>query len=142
MSEAINDQLVVTSDTKHLMIVRDFVGRMIRQSLLANEEENKIILAVDEAVSNIIEHGYESGQEGSIEILITSDEKRFQIVIRDSGKVFDPDGISDPNIENHVARGKRRGLGIFLMRQIMDEVRYRFQDGSCNELTLVRYINS
>jgi serine/threonine-protein kinase RsbW len=68
MGESLKDRLVVTNDTKHLIVVRDFVSRLIRASRLAREEENKVILAVDEAVTNIIEHGYDEGAEGSIEI--------------------------------------------------------------------------
>ncbi len=140
MGEVLKDRLVVTSDTKYLMIVRDFVGRLIRRSRLPDDEENKIILAVDEAVSNIIEHGYDSKLEGSIEVEIEADDDQFKIIIRDSGKMFDPEGIQDPDIGDHVSAGRKRGLGIFLMRQIMDEVRYKFQDGVKNELTLVKYV--
>lgn len=140
MGEILRDRLVVTSDTKYLMLVRDFVSRLIRQSSLPYDEENKVILAVDEAVSNIIEHGYERGMEGSIEVEVEADDHQFKIIIRDTGKTFDPESIPDPDIGEHVASGKKRGLGIFLMRQIMDEVRYKFQDGVKNELTLVKYI--
>ena len=48
--------------------------------------------------------------------------------------------IPDPDMKEHVQRGHKKGLGIFLMRQIMDEVRYKFKDGVKNELTLVKFI--
>lgn len=140
MSETLKDHLVVGNDTKHLMVVRDFVTRLIRQSRLAREDENKVVLAVDEAVSNIIEHGYEEGAEGSIELEVEADDSQFKVVIRDTGRLFNPESIPDPNLKDHVQKGQKKGLGIFLMRQIMDEVRYKFKDGVKNELTLVKYV--
>lgn len=140
MEGMLKDRLVVTSDTKYLMVVRDFMIRIIRQSQLAREDENKITLAVDEAVTNIIEHGYQSGIDGRIEIEVEADESQFKIVIRDAGRTFDPEAVPEPDMTDHVAAGRKRGLGIFLMRQIMDEVRYRFKEGVENELTLVKYI--
>lgn len=137
---ALHDTLVVTNDTRFLIIVRDFVQRMIRQSALDATEENKIILAVDEAISNIIEHGYDPDQEGSIEIEIEADARVFKVVIRDEGRVFDPENKGDVDIENHVSAGKKKGLGIFLMRRIMDEVRYTYKEGNRNELTLIKYV--
>ncbi|MBI2930945.1 MAG: ATP-binding protein [Planctomycetes bacterium] len=139
MGHTVRDRLVVTNDTKYLIVVRDFVGRMIRQSRVTREEENKIILAVDEAVTNIIEHGYEPGVEGLIELEVEADEAQFKVVIRDSGRVFNPESVPNLDMGKHVRAGRRKGLGIFLMRQIMDEVRYRFKDGVKNELTLVKY---
>ena len=140
MSASHRDRLVITSDTKHLSAVRDFVSRMVRLSKLSHDEENKIILAVDEAVTNIIEHAYEDQLEGAIDIEIEVDDHQFQVKIIDTGKEFNPDEITDPDIMDHVKQGKKKGLGIFLMRQIMDEVRYAFKDGIKNEVVLVKYI--
>ncbi len=140
MGETLKDRLVVSNDTKHLIVVREFVSRLIRQSRLGPADENKVILAVDEAVTNIIEHGYDEGAEGSIEIEVVAGEQQFKIVIRDTGRVFNPESVPDPDMKEHVQRGHKKGLGIFLMRQNMDEVRYTFRDGVKNELTLVKYI--
>ncbi len=139
MGESLKDRLVVTNDTKYLIVVRDFVSRMIRQSRVTREDENKIILAVDEAVTNIIEHGYDQGVDGTIELEIESDPGQFKVVVRDSGRVFNPESVPNPDMKEHVKAGRKKGLGLFLMRQIMDEVRYRYKDGVQNELTLVKY---
>jgi serine/threonine-protein kinase RsbW len=139
MGESLKDRLVVTNDTKYLIVVRDFVSRMIRQSRVTREDENKIILAVDEAVTNIIEHGYDQGVDGTIELEIESEESQFKVVIRDTGRVFNPESVPNPDMKEHLKAGRKKGLGLFLMRQIMDEVRYRYKDGVQNELTLVKY---
>jgi len=139
MGQGLKDRLVVTNDTKYLIVVRDFIGRMIKQSRVTREDENKIVLAVDEAVTNIIEHGYDPGVEGLIELEVESEDTQFKVVIRDSGRVFNPESVGNPDMQRHIKAGRKKGLGIFLMRQIMDEVRYRFKDGVKNELTLVKY---
>lgn len=139
MSESLKDRLVVANDTKHLLLVREFMTRMIKQSRLPAGAENKITLAVDEAVTNIIEHGFDQGVEGQIEIEVETDPEKFLVVIRDNGRVFNPEAIPSPDMKEHVKLGRKKGLGLFLMRQIMDEVKYRFKDGLKNELTLVKY---
>lgn len=139
MAGSLKDILVVANDTKFLVLVREFISRMLRQSRVTKEDENKIILAVDEAVTNIIEHGYDQGVEGSIEIEVETEAAQFKVVIRDSGRVFNPESVPSPDMKEHLKAGRKKGLGLFLMRQIMDEVRYRYKDGVQNELTLVKY---
>ncbi len=140
MNDVLKDRLVVPSDTRQLVVVRDFISRLVQESRLVKEDENKVILAVDEAVSNIIEHGYESSTEGTIEIEVEANEAQYKVVIRDSGRVFNPEALPEVDMGEHVQKGCKKGLGIFLMRQIMDEVRYKFKDGVKNELTLVKFI--
>ncbi len=140
MGEIAKERLVISNETSQLLLVRDFMSRVIRQSRLPREDENRVVLAVDEAISNIIEHGYDPGARGTIEIEIESDAQQFKVVIRDMGRVFNPECLPNPDVVEHVRRGQKRGLGVYLMRQIMDEVRYKFKDGVKNELTLVKYI--
>lgn len=139
-SHRLKDRLVVTNDTRYLALVRDFVARVLKYARVDRRDENKIILAVDEAVSNVIEHGYPSGQRGTIEIEVDSTDAEVRVVIHDQGRVFNPESVSEPDIYEHVKVGRKKGLGIFLMRQIMDEVCYRFRDGVKNELTLIKYL--
>lgn len=136
----VRDRLVISNDTRFCGLVREFSSKMIRSSKLQPEDENKIILAIDEAVANIIEHGYEEQVSGTIEMEISFDPERFTVIVRDQGRQFDPSGIKPVDILDHVRQGKKKGLGVFLMRQIMDEVKYIFKEGVQNELILVKYI--
>ncbi|HKS16025.1 MAG TPA: ATP-binding protein [Planctomycetota bacterium] len=139
MSGSLKDRLTVANDTRHLLAVRDFTSRMARHGGWSAEDVHKIVLAIDEAVTNIIEHGYNKGERGTIEIEAEWEGDRFQVVIRDSARVFNPESIPAPDMAEHVKAGRKKGLGLFLMRQIMDEVRYRYKDGVQNELTLVKF---
>ena len=139
MSGTLKDRLIVANDTRHLLAVRDFISRMSRQGGLAAEDIHKLVLAIDEAVTNIIEHGYNKGEQGTIEIEAEWEQSKFKVVIRDSARVFNPESIPAPDMAEHVKAGRKKGLGLFLIRQIMDEVRYRYKDGVQNELTMVKY---
>jgi len=132
--------LTIPNDPKRLGAVREFVSKMVQASTLGRAEENKLILAVDEAVTNVIEHSYGPGEKGPIEIEIESTEIEFIIYIRDEGRLFNPELVPNPDVMENLKMGKKKGLGIFLMRQIMDEIKYRYVENAKNELTLVKRI--
>lgn len=135
------EKFVINSDTKNLGTVRSFVLGILGKHKGFKACENKIVLAVDEAVTNIIEHGYGKNGQGTIELEAECNSDSFKIVIRNDGKLFDPDQVPRVDLNDHFKQGKRRGLGIFLMRQIMDEIKYRCQNGVKNELTLIKYVD-
>jgi len=128
------------SCTENLSQVREFMSEQVRLSPLSDRDQNKVVLAVDEAVANIIKHAYQQESTGSIVIEVTFDAERFEISVLDSGNQFDPNDIKDVDIMKHVKEGRKTGLGIFIMRQIMDEVQYNFREGERNELHMVKYV--
>lgn len=129
-------QLKVTAEERHLAEIRDFVQEvgeklLIPQKILANTK-----LAVDEACTNVVKHGYK-GDSGFIEIVITGNGREFSIAIHDTGRSFDLRNVKSPDLKMYVETRKRGGLGVFIMNQLMDEVRYRAgHDG--NALTMVK----
>ena len=138
---AVQRTISVSNATENLSKVREFVTEVMREGNVNREDENRVILAVDEAVSNIIEHAFEHSLKTTIRIEVDVDDKRCQVVILDSGAQFDPLSITPPDLEEHIRAGKQRGLGIFLMRQVMDEVQYHYKAGEENVLTLVKYLS-
>ncbi len=143
MAEHIHKELVVPNDTRHLVKIRKIVEEAAHCSFSDDMEVARIVLAVDEAVSNIMEHAYEdAGRNGDIRMAIDADCSRFEVLITDSGKEFDPVEVDVPEMSEHVKQGKKKGLGIFLMRQIMDEVKYTFVQGLRNELRMVKYVRN
>ena len=133
--------LSIPNQTSQLKAVREFVADVVHHSVIPPTFENGILLAVDEAVTNIIAHAYKEHRRDMIEITLDIDPRRFTVVIRDSGTSFDPKSIVNPSMKEHIVHGKRHGLGIFLMRQVMDEVEYLFKEGVRNELRMVKYLN-
>jgi sigma-B regulation protein RsbU (phosphoserine phosphatase) len=94
-------------------------------------------LALEEAVTNVILYAYPEGSDGlvDIEAVIRKDQLRF--VISDSGKPFDPTAAPEADITLGVDDRPIGGLGIFLVRNIMDDVRYERTDGK-NILTMTK----
>jgi anti-sigma regulatory factor (Ser/Thr protein kinase) len=133
--------LTIANETSQLQAVRAFVADAVTHSAIPRAYLNGIILAVDEAVTNIITHAYAEGRHDTIEISLLVEPARFEVVIRDSGITFDPKTIAEPDLHTQITQARRHGLGIFLMRRVMDEVEYLFKEGVRNELRMVKYLN-
>jgi anti-sigma regulatory factor (Ser/Thr protein kinase) len=99
-------------------------------------------MSVDEASSNVIEHAYDGMETGDIEITCDDDDKDITVILRDHGQPFDITAVPIPDISTSLEDRQVGGLGIFLMRTLMDDVRYERLGNSGNILTLVRSIKS
>jgi serine/threonine-protein kinase RsbW len=130
----------ISNDLAYLAQVRDMVSRSIAEGGFPSHFLNRLQIAVDEAVTNIIEHGYADEPRGTsrIELHVDVTNERFRIEITDHGRTFDPNQITDIDIQQHVLNGRSGGLGVFLMRKIMDQVDYHYQTGVHNQLVLVK----
>ncbi len=131
-------EMRIANETKNLSLVRQVVGEVLDKTPFGRDDKAKIILAVDEAVANVVEHAYE-GSRGDIDLQFILDDDRLQITIRDNGKKFNPEMIPTPDIHDHIKKGLKGGLGMFLMRKIMDEVRYSLDSTYVNELVMVKF---
>ncbi len=143
MASILRDQLVVSNETSNLANVREFILANLKKTGLPEHEHGKIVLAVDEAVTNVIRHAYEDLKTGTrtVQIEFVADNEKITLVLIDSGKEFDPTAVKSPDISEYVKLGKRYGLGLFLMRRVMDEVKFVFRSGLENMLTMVKYIS-
>ena len=114
---------------------------MIRSSECLERDINLVTIAVDEALANVIEHAYKDVPcgEKEIEILTRVNSEMFEIVIKDSGIGFDSKTKGQVDIEEHVHAGKKSGLGVFMIKKIMDEVYYGKDPDNKNELKMVKY---
>jgi len=90
----------------------------------ARKKIGEIELAAEEAWVNICNYAYPE-QSGDVEVIGKADDNNFIIEIIDSGIPFDITALSDPNITDDVDERKIGGLGVFLMKKMADEVRYR-----------------
>ena len=132
-------ELVIPNETRFLKDVRAFAKETLAGSDLPKGVAYRIVLAVDEAVTNVIEHGYGAGERGMIRISMSAKGGRLEVVVRDHGRHFDPTSVEEVDLERHVREGRRKGLGLFLIRKIMDELRYSFERGLGNRLTMVKF---
>ncbi len=134
-------ELIITNDTHHLAALREMVREGITAAGFPLKLCNRVTIAVDEAITNIIEHAFPDVPRGRGRIKVTQDvdDQIYRMEIVDDGMLhYDPQQHSTVDIEEHVASGKDSGLGIFLIRRIMDQVDYNFERGTRNHLTMVK----
>lgn len=136
------DELRVKSKTENLSVIRDFVSGNARDAGIPEVTVENIILAVDEACTNIIKHAYKLSPEGEIIIKIDYDEEKFTVTIIDYGKSFDPDRVPLPDLQKYYREHRVGGLGMYLMKSLMDDVKYISIPGKYNQVLLSKNIRS
>lgn len=131
-------ELKIDSDLKYLEIVSDFITKTMRGLGVKNEKDVFAVqLAVDEALTNIIEHAYAGQKAGKITVRckLSKSNKEFTVKLIDSGKPFDPRTVAAPDTEAGLEDRKVGGLGIFFMKRYVQTVKY-VSNVKENELTM------
>jgi anti-sigma regulatory factor (Ser/Thr protein kinase) len=118
--------------------IREFVGKIARAGGFTDKDVYNIQLATDEAASNIIEHAYEKISNGVLELSCGVRGDLITIILIDHGESFDPSEIPLPDLKADLSDRKIGGLGIFLMRKLMDEVHYEVKVNQGNILTMTK----
>lgn len=118
--------------------IRKFVFQAASEAGFDEKEIYAVELAVDEACSNIIEHAYGGEDKGEIECTCNDTNDGLEIIIRDDGRPFDPKLIPSPNFSVELNELKPRGAGLFLIRNMMDDVDFVFSETTGNVLRMVK----
>jgi serine/threonine-protein kinase RsbW len=132
--------LKIESRTERLITVREFVSAAARAFGFDDEDISKITLAVDEACTNVIKHAYKFDPAKELLITIKENDSMFQVSILDNGKQFNPAEVSAPNMKEYLTQFRRGGLGVYLMKSLMDKVEYDIIPGKKNEVRLTKYL--
>ena len=127
---------------KSLAPISDFIVTLSEEAGFSPTDVYAIQTAVDEACANIIDHAYRGEDIGDIEISVKTVKNGLQIVLQDNGEPFDPDEIPEPDTSSPLEIRKERGLGVFFMRKLMDDVKFQFSSQRGNTLTLIKYKGS
>ena len=130
-------ELRIQADLTNLASVAGFVSACCEHWRIAAKDTFDIQLAVDEAVTNIIEHAY-AGEPGEVSFRCWVATHHFYVQLQDTGKPFDPAAVPYPNITGSLAERKTGGLGIYFMRHLMDEVHFEHHEDG-NTLQMVKY---
>ena len=129
--------LSVTSHPKNLKHIRSVIADVISKTNLSKEDSGSIIIAVDEACSNIIRHSYKNDYDRKIDLTVKLKTNSLTISIVDDGIKFDINSI-EPRDTNHLKPG---GLGIYIIKQIMDTVEYSRTSKGFNKIKMVKKLN-
>lgn len=132
--------LAIPSSTRYLEDVRRFVVSHAEAAALPDDAVEQFKIAVDEACTNVIEHAYRGEETHEVDIAIIVDHDRFTVRIRDEGEPFNQSEYREPDLLQYAKRRRAGGLGVHMMRRLMDRVEYR-KRGKVNEVHLTKYRN-
>ncbi len=124
MNKATTYQKRVNASTQNLSAIRNFVSKHAEEQGFSAQKVADIELAVDEAYTNIIKHAYENDSDQDVIINLEFDDDKMVVTLTDHGIGFDVEKYKKPNLQKQIERKKRGGMGVYLMRKLMDEVTY------------------
>jgi serine/threonine-protein kinase RsbW len=131
------ESIRVSAELSNLAAIRRFVGETTTGLTADRDAIDDALAAVDEAVSNIIIHGYH-GQPGSIEVEVEKEQEALVVRLRDHSPLFDPTLVPPPDLTLPLEERRLGGLGIHLIRCFTDNMAYRVTPEGDNELTLMK----
>ena len=131
--------ITLTNDVSQVTGLAEWVDEMGNALELDQAFVMKINLAVEEAVVNVMNYAYPKGETGEVRIEANAGETELQFTITDSGLPFDPTSVSEVDITSSLDERPVGGLGIHMIKQIMDSVTYERIDGN-NVLKLIKKI--
>jgi anti-sigma regulatory factor (Ser/Thr protein kinase) len=130
--------LELVSNPLYLCGVREMVAQISRRLGFTDSQCSQIALAIDEALTNIMKHGYERRIDGRIWLRLkpTTDARgsALEVIIEDEAKQVDPCQIKGRDLED-IRPG---GLGVHIIKEVMDEVRYEKRNGAGMRLTMIK----
>ncbi|MFQ5639121.1 MAG: ATP-binding protein [bacterium] len=140
LKRLINPQVTVPAKIDSLDSLRVFITRIGKRHGYSNKVVNAFKLAVDEAATNIIRHAY-NDDAGMITVRAKIENDSLTLSFIDQGVYFDPKTVDNPDLNHYVDIGKKGGLGIFIIRKLMDEIDYR-RIAEGNELRMTKYCDT
>jgi len=129
-------ELVIDANVEKVPEISALLGEEMETFGFGSEIILDTQLAVEEVITNIIKHGY---KKPGGEIIVSSriSPERIEVQIMDTAPRFNPLSVPEPELDSTIEDRNIGGLGIFLIRQVMDEVTYRYEDGK-NILSLTK----
>lgn len=123
-----NKEIRIANDLAEISHLYEFIEELGEELNLSSETTMNINLALEEAVANIIMYAYPEGEQHEILLKVTSCSQQLIFLLTDRGQLFDPTQVPDAEINLPIEERAIGGLGIFLIRSIMNEVSYQRLD--------------
>lgn len=134
------ESLTVPAVLDSLAPISDFITAATARVGLDEHAAWQVQLAVDEAATNVIQHGYPEGTPGDIDLAWRVEGEQLIVTLRDRGKHFNPGAVPAPDITSPLEERQSGGLGLFLMSQLMDTVAFEFDGQQGNLLTMTKQL--
>lgn len=132
-------QITCAAELESLSLFREFIDKTCRQTI-DDHICYDLKLAVDEACTNIITHGYAGMNPGSIMLRLKLDSSKIRLTITDFGHPFEPYQPEEPDIEAGLDDRDMGGFGLFFIYETMDEINYQ-TTAEGNSLTLIKRLS-
>ena len=129
-------EIKVYSDFIYLAYVRRFVESIGQEEVWDTDVIEQVVISVDEAVTNVMEHAYECKQGCPVKISFIIEADKFSVYIVDHGKSFDFRRILMGDIEKKLEERLRRGRGTLIMKKFMDTLEYSVNEEEGNVLKI------
>ncbi|MGN0132097.1 MAG: ATP-binding protein [Lachnospiraceae bacterium] len=129
----------VTAKIENLSEVMDFIDGFLFDSVCSEKIKNQIRISVEELFTNIVSYAYPNESNGKVVIscgiLVESGTRMLQISLKDWGIPYNPLKQPEPNFDIPLEERGIGGLGIYMVRKLMDGMEYCFSDG-CNQILI------
>jgi len=131
--------LTLPNDVETIPQLNEFIDTVAEAIGLDMSLTMSLNLAIEEAVVNVMDYAYPPGEKGDVTIDVCVSDEWLQFIISDAGTPFDPTQKEEADTTLSVDERPIGGLGIFLVRQLMDTIHYQYVDGK-NVLTLKKQL--
>ena len=129
--------LSVKASLENLQVIRQYIDQVGARLGVNETALGDLRLVVDEAVTNVILHGY-GDLDGTVELHMEGDGDTVIITIRDQAKTFDSSHVNEPQLDTALKDRPFGGMGIFLIKKMTDEAEFLPLPGGGNEIRLVK----
>ena len=132
--------IVLKNEVAEVGRLHTFFASVCRELRIDDATMRTVNLALEEAVVNVINYAYPKGTRGHVEVMARGQGNRLMLAIKDRGVPFDPTQVDDADTSTELEKRAVGGLGIYLVRNLMDDVRYERTADGYNVLTLIKKI--
>jgi anti-sigma regulatory factor (Ser/Thr protein kinase) len=134
------EQITLPASVDRLADVFSFIDNAVRESLPDKEQQSNVKTAVEEIFVNIAYYAYPSG-EGDVTVSVAVTPDKLSIEFKDNGTPYNPLAKPDPDMSLPADNREIGGLGIYMVKNIMDEISYKYCDRQ-NVLTIAKKTHS
>jgi serine/threonine-protein kinase RsbW len=131
----------VPAEAAQLAVLNQFLRDFWSEQGLPPEQALSFELALEEIFVNVVTHGAPQGQVPQVAVTLSLQGRELSMTLEDDGPQFDPLSLPPPDVTASVSERRQGGLGIFLVRQLMDDVRYQ-RVAARNRLTMSKHLEA
>lgn len=107
-----------------LVDIRFFINEVLKKHLDSEIDINSLVLAVDEICANLMIHSHQCNPNKCLELFVNIEDEEIIFEIRDTGSGFNFQDYKEPSIKDIIVEKKKGGLGLMLVKRIMDHIEY------------------